>query len=133
MTLSCHALTNSKLTFSAPDSALRLVSSPTFFENTTNDQDHSIYIEMQTLHCQHMVSRKQIYHWTWYSPSGKTKNTINCILISHKWKVSIISCQVLRCAQLGSTHYCLLIADLWLKIKAGRYGRSHFCFTLAAV
>ncbi|XP_042855593.1 craniofacial development protein 2-like [Penaeus japonicus] len=62
--------------------------------------------------------RKQIHHWTWYSPDGATRKATTIFLISQRWRSFITNCRVYRGAEIGNTDHRLLIADMKLKLKA---------------
>ena len=54
--------------------------------------------------------------YTWISPNGLTRNQIDYILISNRWKSSIKIAKTLPGADIGSDHQ-LLIADFRIKLK----------------
>jgi exonuclease III len=55
--------------------------------------------------------------WTWTSPDGHTKNLIDFIMISKRWKSDVQSCRSFA-ADVGSDHK-LVLAKLRLRLKAG--------------
>ncbi|XP_042869479.1 craniofacial development protein 2-like [Penaeus japonicus] len=68
--------------------------------------------------------RKQIHHWTWYSPDGTTQKPNDHILISQRWRFITTNCRVYRGAEMGNTDHRLLIADMRLKLKANPTNKS---------
>lgn len=66
-----------------------------------------------TLFKQTKLQRK----WTWTSPDGHTKNLIDFIMISKRWKSDVQSCRSFA-ADVGSDHK-LVLAKIRLRLKAG--------------
>jgi len=53
--------------------------------------------------------------WTWESPGGRTRNMIDHILVSSKWRGSITNARVYPSADVGSDHQ-LIAASIRLKL-----------------
>jgi hypothetical protein len=64
-----------------------------------------------------MFIHKRIYKITWESPDGVTKNQIDHITISNKWKKSLLNVRSYRGADIDSGHH-LVIADESSKSQA---------------
>ena len=60
--------------------------------------------------------KKENRSWTWESPDGKVHNQIDYIIVSRKWRTSIINSRAYPSADVGSDHQ-LLISNLRLKLK----------------
>uniref|UniRef100_A0A7I4Z1I1 Reverse transcriptase domain-containing protein n=1 Tax=Haemonchus contortus TaxID=6289 RepID=A0A7I4Z1I1_HAECO len=67
----------------------------------------------------HSLLHKRIHKETWCSPDGKTRNEIDYICISKKWRTSLRDIRVLRGADVGSDHH-LLGASIKHKLKQAR-------------
>ena len=59
---------------------------------------------------------KRIHKYTWNHPNGTTKNQIDHICISKKWKKSLLDVRTQRGADIGSDHE-LLMAKIKLKLS----------------
>lgn len=46
--------------------------------------------------------------WNWLSGDGQSKNTIDDVLVNHRWKSSVLSCR-LFVADIGSIHKLMLV------------------------
>lgn len=102
----------------------------TFADNTTNDNGKRLLL---LCHSNDLCitdtwfPRKQIHHWTWYSPDGRTRKAIDHIIISRRWRSSVTNCRVFRGAQLGNTDHRLLVAQLRLKLRVDPSTRFQPC------
>ena len=63
-----------------------------------------------------LFSHKDVHKYTWVSPDGRTKNQIDHITISRKWRSSLLDVRSKRGADINSDHI-LLKAVLKLKLK----------------
>ena len=63
-----------------------------------------------------LFPHKDIHKATWVSPDERTKNQIDHICISNKFRRSLLDVKVMRGADVDSDHY-LLIAKIQLKLK----------------
>jgi hypothetical protein len=59
---------------------------------------------------------KESRSWTWESPDGRTHNQIDYVMVSRKWRSSIMNARAYPSADVGSDHQ-LVIANLKLKLK----------------
>jgi hypothetical protein len=66
-----------------------------------------------------LFDHKDIHKVTWYSNDGRTRNQIDHIAISHKWKRSLLDARVFRGAELHTDHK-LLIGTIQLKLAANK-------------
>lgn len=66
-----------------------------------------------------LFPHKQIHKYTWTSPNGKTRNQIDHITISSKWRRSLLDVRNRRGADIASDHE-LLIAEIRLKICSNK-------------
>ena len=64
-----------------------------------------------------LFNHKEIHKVTWNSPDNKTKNQIDHITISRKWRRSLLDTRAKRGADAASDHH-LLIGTLKIKLKA---------------
>ena len=64
-----------------------------------------------------LFTHKTIHKITWTSSDGRTKNQIDHITISRKWRLSLHDLRVKRGANAASDHY-LVVAVLKIKLKA---------------
>ena len=73
---------------------------------------------------------KGIHKTTWLSPDHHTKNEIDYISISSRWRSSLQDIRVYRGADCGSDHF-LLIAKLRLKFKRLKQAEKQMIFDFA--
>nr|CAH8838004.1 unnamed protein product [Trichobilharzia regenti] len=66
-----------------------------------------------------VYKHKDIHKATWVSPDGQTKNQIDFISISRKWRRSLLDTKARRGADVGSDHY-LVQGTIQIKLKAFR-------------
>nr|CAH8843517.1 unnamed protein product [Trichobilharzia regenti] len=66
-----------------------------------------------------VFKHKDIHKTTWISPDGNTKNQIDFISISRKWRRSLLDTRSRRGADVGSDHY-LVQGTFKVKLKASR-------------
>ncbi|XP_053956129.1 uncharacterized protein LOC128861771 [Anastrepha ludens] len=64
-----------------------------------------------------LLPHKYIHKVTWVSPDSHTENQIHHILISKKWRGSLLDVKNKRGADIGSDHY-LILTTLRLKVAA---------------
>ncbi|XP_059158094.1 craniofacial development protein 2-like [Physella acuta] len=76
-----------------------------------------------------IFAHKDIHKTTWTSPDGKTKNQIDHITVSRKWRRSLMDVRAKRGADAASDHQ-LVVAILKLKLKSyrDRADKPHFKF-----
>jgi len=67
---------------------------------------------MNTAFYQKKASRK----WTWESPDGQTKNMIDFILVSNRWKSSVTMCRAFSKPDVASDHK-LIMAGIRFKMQ----------------
>ena len=63
-----------------------------------------------------LFPHKEIHKYTWVSPNGRTKNQIDHIAVSRKWRSSLLDVRTQRGADINTDHV-LLKATLQLKLK----------------
>ncbi|XP_073817488.1 uncharacterized protein [Musca autumnalis] len=71
-----------------------------------------------------LFPHKRIHKVTWISPDYHTENQIDHILISRKWRGSLLDVRTKRGADVGSDHH-LLIATVRLKIASIKNDDKH--------
>ncbi|XP_070138490.1 craniofacial development protein 2-like [Drosophila bipectinata] len=59
---------------------------------------------------------KEIHKYTWTSPNGHTRNQIDHICISRKWRRSLMDVRIRRSASIDSDHE-LIIGELLIKLR----------------
>jgi len=64
-----------------------------------------------------MFPRKNIHKYTWISPDGKHKNRIDHVLVTNRFKNSIVNIRSLRGVGIDSDHVLL---GIWVKVKLKR-------------
>jgi len=64
-----------------------------------------------------LFDHKNIYKVTWYSPDGITRNQIDHITISRKWRRSLLDVRVYRSADVYTDHK-LLVGTIQIKLAA---------------
>ena len=111
---------NASLAADTLDASLQPVTGPVFIDTSTNDNGARLLNLCRSTNlciADTWFPRKQIHHWTWYSPDGRTRKALDHILISQRWKSFVTNCRVYRGAELGNTDHRLLTAELKLKLK----------------
>lgn len=68
-----------------------------------------------------MFPRKSIHKYTWTSPDGKYRNQIDHVLVTNRFKNSIVNIRSLRGANIDSDHVLL---GIWVKVKLKRLMKS---------
>ncbi|MCJ8735785.1 hypothetical protein PDJAM_G00251530 [Pangasius djambal] len=120
-------LTDANATLSSSDRSTGSPVGTTFVDRTTNDNGNRLL-----LLCHHnnlcvadtWFPQKQIHHWTWYSPDGRTRKVLDHILISRRWKSLVTNCRAYRGAELDNTDHRLLVAQLKLKLRANQHTKT---------
>jgi hypothetical protein len=70
-----------------------------------------------------MFIHKRIHKITWKSPDGVTKNQIDHISISNKWKKSLLNVRSYRGADIDSDHH-LVIAEVQMKVARVKHNHD---------
>ncbi|KAJ8384508.1 hypothetical protein AAFF_G00204230 [Aldrovandia affinis] len=73
---------------------------------------------------------KQIHKMTWVSPDGNTRNELDYICTSTRWRSSLVDVRSHRGADVGSDHY-LVVGKIRLKLKKLRNIWSSNAITMA--
>jgi hypothetical protein len=66
-----------------------------------------------------LFAHKDIHKVTWYSNDGRTRNQIDHIAISHRWRRSLLDVRVFRGAELHTDHK-LLMGTIQIKLAANK-------------
>ena len=111
---------NASLSAASHIASSQPVSGPVYIDTFTNDNGNRLLNLCRSSNlciADTWFPRKQIHHWTWYSPDGITRKALDHILISQRWRSFVTNCRVYRGAELGNTDHRLLVAEIKLKLK----------------
>ncbi|XP_065576598.1 craniofacial development protein 2-like [Artemia franciscana] len=70
-----------------------------------------------------LFQRKEVHKYTWYSNDRWTRKMLDYIIVSRRWRSSIINCRTYRSAESGNTDHRLVVSNLRLRLKAHK--RDH--------